>query len=179
MDFTSTYRHAAPDCIAFSPGSTFIACIAGAQRSTVLVRVSGTLQVVRQWDLNESIHSLEWSRDGLFLLVSSKTEEPKSEARPGVFYVLPLDPDVSVTDGSDDGRGWVARIEAGPQGLEKAVWLPVWRIPAVLQFALFDVRVLNGTQLTSDSRDNVHASGPIVHGVPQHEQNDRCAGRFE
>ena len=133
MDFTSTYRHASWDCLSFSPGSTFIACVAGAARTNVLVRVSGTLQVVRNWELDCPLHALEWSKDGLFLLVSSCADTH------GVSYVLPLDPDVGVTDGSDDGRGWIARIEAGPQGLQNARWLPVWRIPSVVQFAPFDV----------------------------------------
>ncbi|WFD29310.1 hypothetical protein MSPP1_000318 [Malassezia sp. CBS 17886] len=142
MDFTAAYQHASVDCIAFSPGSTFVAYIAGHVGNAVLVRVSGTLQVVRSWELDQPLHSLQWSQDGLLLLASSLNRCESSAAMrrtSGVSYVLPLDPDACLPDGSDDQRGWVARIDAGVQGLHSAAWLPVWRIPSIVQFAPFDV----------------------------------------
>ena len=138
MDFTATYRHSARECIAFSPGSTFIAYVGGTRGNHVLVRVTGTLQVVRSWDLDQPLQSLSWSRDGLFLLVSAHAARKEQ----GVSYVLPLDPDASVADGSDDGQGWVAKLDAGPPGLHSASWLPVWRIPAVVQFSQFGIRAV-------------------------------------
>ncbi|WFD33946.1 hypothetical protein MCUN1_000774 [Malassezia cuniculi] len=138
MDFTATYRHAARECIAFSPGSTFIAYVGGPRGTKVLVRVSGTLQIVRQWEFEQAINSLSWSRDGLFLLASAHTTCKVG----GVSYVLPLDPDAVVDDGSDDGRGWVAKLDAGPAGLHSADWLPVSRIPAVCQFSCFGIRAV-------------------------------------
>lgn len=138
MDFTATYRHTARDCVAFSPGSTFIAYVGGAKGTRVFVRVFGTLQVVRSWELSHTLNALSWSRDGLFLLVSAHADGKDT----GVSFVLPLDPDASVRDGSDDGRGWVAKLDAGPAGLHSAAWLPVWRIPAVVQFSHFGIRAL-------------------------------------
>lgn len=111
----------------FSPGSTFLAYVGGAHRSEVVVRVTGTLQVVRSWSLASALQSLTWSPDGLFLLVSAY-------GRQGVSYVLPLDPDAGVTDGSDDNQGWVARIAGGVAGIEHAQWVPIWRVPSVMQF---------------------------------------------
>ncbi|WFD05191.1 hypothetical protein MVES1_000518 [Malassezia vespertilionis] len=136
MDFTSTYQHASWSCISFSPGSTFIAYVGEPKQNGVFVRVTGTLQVVRSWELPEPVNALEWSKDGLFLLASSYTDT--YAARKSLSYVLPLDPDATVTDGSDDNRGWVACLDAGLQGLEKAMWVPVWRIPAVLQLAHYN-----------------------------------------
>ena len=75
MDFTSTYAHALWDSVLFSPGSTFLAYINGKDRRQVMVRVTGTMQVVRSWDLDASLDSLSWSGDGLFLLASKKSKE--------------------------------------------------------------------------------------------------------
>jgi len=130
MDFTSTYSYASWDSVVFSPGSTFLAYVSGRSRTQVFVRVVGTLQVVRSWQLDACLDALEWSKDGLYLLASAYGLEK------GVSFVLPLDPDVAVTDGSDDDRGWVARISA-VHGLLYATWLPLRRIPAVIQFAPF------------------------------------------
>lgn len=138
MDFTSTYTHALWDSVLFSPGSTFLACISGKDRRQVLVRVTGTMQVVRSWELDASLDALSWSSDGLFLLASSKSKEDASQANEGVSYVLPLDPDAAVTDGSDDNLGWVARVAAGVQGLAHAAWIPLKRIPAFIQFSGFE-----------------------------------------
>lgn len=135
MDFTSTYSYASWDSVAFSPGSTFLAYVNGYARKSVTVRVVGTLQVVRSWELEEPLDALEWSMDGLYLLVSAYG------TCGGVSYVLPLDPDAAVTDHSDDGRGWIARIEAA-QGLVHAAWLPIRRIPAVVQFFPFHCAVI-------------------------------------
>lgn len=137
MDFTSTYPHALGSSIHFSPGSTFLACISGASRCQVVVRVAGTLQVVRSWDLEEPLDALAWSQDGLYLLASAHGTKPDAATHNGVSYVLPLDPDAAVDDGSDDHRGWVARLAAGVQGLAVAAWLPIKRIPAVVQFFAF------------------------------------------
>lgn len=128
MDFTAAYGHAGADTVCFSPGSTFIAYVDGEQKSTVIVRVSGTLQVVRSWELATPLQSLAWSPDGLFLLVNGYTGR-------GVSFVLPLDPDACVTDGSDDNQGWVARIEGGVAGVAHAQWVPVWRVPSVAQLS--------------------------------------------
>lgn len=127
MDFTEAYAHAGSETVRFSPGSTFLAYVDGAHRSEVVVRVTGTLQVVRTWSLASALQSLAWSPDGLFLLVSAY-------GRQGVSFVLPLDPDAGVTDGSDDNQGWVARIAGGVAGVEHAQWVPVWRVPSVMQF---------------------------------------------
>ncbi|WFD25581.1 hypothetical protein MNAN1_000542 [Malassezia nana] len=135
MDFTSTYAHALWDSVLFSPGSTFLAYIAGKSRRQVLVRVSGTLQVVRSWELDVALDSLSWSSDGLYLLASSKSKENAPQESDGVSYVLPLDPDTAVTDGSDDHLGWVARVAAGVQGLVHAAWIPLKRIPCFVQFS--------------------------------------------
>ena len=118
MDFTSTYSYASWDSVVFSPGSTFLAYVSGRSRTQVFVRVVGTLQVVRSWQLDACLDALEWSKDGLYLLASAYGLEK------GVSFVLPLDPDVAVTDGSDDDRGWVARITA-VHGLLYATWLPL------------------------------------------------------
>lgn len=128
MDFTAAYRHAGADTVSFSPGSTFIAYVDGENKSNVVVRVSGTLQVVRSWELATPLQALAWSPDGLFLLVSGY-------GRQGVSFVLPLDPDACVTDGSDDNQGWVARLEGGLAGVDHAQWVPVWRVPSVAQFS--------------------------------------------
>ncbi|WFC98554.1 hypothetical protein MYAM1_001283 [Malassezia yamatoensis] len=112
MDFTEAYGHAGIDTVSFSPGSTFIA-------SDVVVRVSGTLQILQ---------ALTWSPDGLFLLASGYKDD-------GVSYILPMDPDASVTDGSDDNQGWVARLAGGIAGVDRAQWVPVWRVPSVMQFS--------------------------------------------
>lgn len=135
MDFTSTYACASWDSVSFSPGSTFLAYVSGSSRRHVIVRVVGTLQVVRSWELDGALDALEWSMDGLYLLASTYTKSTSASPQ-GVSYVLPLDPDLAVTDGSDDGRGWVARI-ASVQGVERATWLPVKRVPAVIQFFPF------------------------------------------
>ena len=137
MDFTATYDHAAAECVSFSPGSTFIAYIDGERQSAVQVRVSGTLQVVRSWELGTPLQALSWSPDGLFLLACAYTV-PGRDERNGRSYILPLDPDASVTDGSDDGQGWVARIDAGIGGLQQAAWVPVWRVPSIVQFASYE-----------------------------------------
>lgn len=178
MDFTATYAHVHGACIAFSPGSTFLAYVAGKSRSTVHVRVSGTLDIVRSWELDDALDALEWSKDGLFLLVSAYSRNA-SDTDTGVSYVLPLDPDAAVTDGSDDGRGWVARIAAGVQGLRRAMWLPVWRLPSIIQFSQYDTSALvvspadqSFTQVTGTLLPDVYGNSqwPDYFAVTQRER---------
>lgn len=132
MDFTSSYRHHSSDCTWFSPGSTFIASASGKPARTLLVRVSTTLQVIRSWDLDSDITSVEWSKDGAYIMVGSSSDN--------LLYIFSLDPAREVTDGSDDGRGWVARIEAGSEGLSAATWTPHASVPSVMSFSEDEVR---------------------------------------
>ena len=169
MDFTSTYSYASWNSLAFSPGSTFLAYVDSSTRKSVTVRVVGTLQVVRSWELDEPLDSLEWSLDGLYLLVSAYSTFQ------GVSYVLPLDPDASVTDNSDDGRGWIARIEAA-QGLVHATWLPIRRIPAIVQFFPFHTAIIYSladqscTMLPNTALNRVCALPSEHFGVVQREK---------
>ena len=169
MDFTSTYSYASWNSLAFSPGSTFLAYVDSSTRKSVTVRVVGTLQVVRSWELDEPLDSLEWSLDGLYLLVNAYSTFQ------GVSYVLPLDPDATVTDNSDDGRGWIARIEAA-QGLVHATWLPIRRIPAIVQFFPFHTAIIYSladqscTMLPSTALNRVCALPSEHFGVVQREK---------
>ncbi|KOS14113.1 yvtn repeat-like quino protein amine dehydrogenase [Malassezia pachydermatis] len=94
--------------------------------------------MVRSWELDKDLDTLAWSQDGLFLLATSHGTDIQASPSNGTSYVLPLDPDAAVTDGSDDHRGWVAQIAAGVAGLAHAQWIPIKRIPAVMQFSSFD-----------------------------------------
>lgn len=119
MDFTAAYRHASGRCIAFSPGSTFLASVTGDDACSVVVRASSTLQVIRTWTLEASISVLEWSPDGAFLLAAHPGQKDD-----GVVFVVSLDPAKEANDGSDAGSGWVARIASGSDGLSHATWAP-------------------------------------------------------
>ncbi len=160
MDFTLAFPHSNAEALAFSPGSTFFALVARdpssssssevadvrskrrrvsdeeaqqARRSTVIIRASSTLQVVRSWELDGNITSLQWSPEGRFLLavvpggtssaIGSENAAPASATSNGVVYVLSLDPSAEANDGSDEYRGWVARIDAGLEGLAAAQWM--------------------------------------------------------
>ncbi|KDN52931.1 hypothetical protein K437DRAFT_253565 [Tilletiaria anomala UBC 951] len=168
MDFTSPFPHSCPGAIAFSPGSTFFALVVhssarseyrdpnaasallhGTKRrrrnassdewSTVIIRASSTLQVVRSWDLDGYITSLEWSEEGRYLLAVSPTyavsPSPSTSLVPqqsyfgvasaenGSVYVLSLDPSLEANDESDEGQGWVARVDAGFEGISGAQWM--------------------------------------------------------
>lgn len=119
MDFTAAYRHASWRCIAFSPGSTFLASVTGDDACSIVVRASSTLQVIRTWTLEDSISALEWSPDGAFLLAAHPGQKED-----GVVFVVSLDPAKEANDGSDAGSGWVARISSGSDGLSHATWAP-------------------------------------------------------
>lgn len=119
MDFTAAYRHASWRCIAFSPGSTFLASVTGDDACTVVVRASSTFQVIRSWTLEASIGVLEWSPDGAFLLAAHAGQKED-----GIVFVVSLDPAKEANDGSDSGSGWVARISSGSDGLSHATWAP-------------------------------------------------------
>lgn len=119
MDFTAAYRHASWRCIAFSPGSTFLASVTGDDACSIVVRASSTLQVIRTWTLETSISILEWSPDGAFLLAAHPGQKED-----GIVFVVSLDPAKEANDGSDSGSGWVARISSGSDGLAHATWAP-------------------------------------------------------
>ena len=119
MDFTAAYRHASWRCLAFSPGSTFLASVTGEDACTVVVRASSTLQLIRSWTLEASISELEWSPDGAFLLAAHPGQKEE-----GLVFVVSLDPAKEANDGSDGESGWVARIASGSDGLAHATWAP-------------------------------------------------------
>ncbi|SNX81476.1 related to wd-repeat protein 8 [Melanopsichium pennsylvanicum] len=119
MDFTAAYLHASWRCIAFSPGSTFLASVTADDACSIVVRASSTLQVVRTWSLEASISMLQWSSDGAFLLAVHTGQKED-----GIVFVLSLDPAKEANDGSDHGSGWVARISSGSDGLSHATWAP-------------------------------------------------------
>ncbi|SJX60197.1 related to wd-repeat protein 8 [Sporisorium reilianum f. sp. reilianum] len=130
MDFTAAYRHAAWRCIAFSPGSTFLASVTGDDACSVVVRASSTLQVIRTWTLESSISILEWSPDGAFLLAAHPGQKED-----GVVFVVSLDPAKEANDGSDAGSGWVARISSGSDGLAHATWAPPYGPKTLILFS--------------------------------------------
>ncbi|PWZ02854.1 hypothetical protein BCV70DRAFT_7349 [Testicularia cyperi] len=135
MDFTSAFRQASTRCLTFSPGSTFIASVTGDDASSIVVRASSTLQVIRTWTLDVSIQELEWSRDGAFILASHPAQQED-----GVVFVLSLDPGKEANDGSDEGQGWVARIGAGSEGLSHATWTPPYGPRTLVMFSQNQVR---------------------------------------
>ena len=130
MDFTAAYRHASWRCIAFSPGSTFLASVTGDDACSVVVRASSTLQVIRTWTLEVSISTLEWSPDGAFLLAAHPGQKED-----GVVFVVALDPAKQANDGSDSGSGWVARIVSGSDGLAHATWAPPYGPKTLVLFS--------------------------------------------
>lgn len=130
MDFTAAYRHASWRCIAFSPGSTFLASVTGDDACSVVVRASSTLQVIRTWSLEASISALEWSPDGAFLLAAHPGQKED-----GIVFVVSLDPAKEANDGSDSGSGWVARISSGSDGLSHATWAPPYGPKTLILFS--------------------------------------------
>ncbi|CCF53884.1 hypothetical protein NDA11_002248 [Ustilago hordei] len=130
MDFTAAYRHASWRCIAFSPGSTFLASVTGDDACSIVVRASSTLQVIRTWTLEASISILEWSPDGAFLLAAHPGQKED-----GVVFVVSLDPAKEANDGSDEGSGWVARISSGSDGLSHATWAPPYGPKTLILFS--------------------------------------------
>ena len=154
MDFTSAYPHSCADAIAFSGGSMLFATViheleddalrsslpssskkfATYQKdrpratSTIVVRASATLQVIRAWSLEGHVTQVEWSSRGEYLLAIAPSQASSSSKSPqfaaGIAYVLALDPSVEANDGSDSGQGWVARIDAGLEGLSVGQWMP-------------------------------------------------------
>ncbi|KAJ9476986.1 hypothetical protein PHBOTO_000662 [Pseudozyma hubeiensis] len=135
MDFTAAYRHASWRCIAFSPGSTFLASVTADDACSVVVRASSTLQVIRTWTLETSISTLEWSPDGAFLLAVHPGQKED-----GVVFVVSLDPAKEANDGSDSGSGWVARISSGSDGLSHATWAPPYGPKTLILFSQNHVR---------------------------------------
>jgi hypothetical protein len=161
MDFTSAFPHSGIDALVFSPGSTFFALVVHSSststtlsiasepkikrrrvgssdnaKSTVIIRASSTLQVVRSWELEGNITSLQWSAEGRYLLAISPTLAVASIAgqakvdtsapggvEGGVAFVLSLDPSLEANDGSDESLGWVARIDVGLEGLVSGQWM--------------------------------------------------------
>ncbi|SPO19808.1 related to wd-repeat protein 8 [Ustilago trichophora] len=130
MDFTAAYRHASWRCIAFSPGSTFLASVTGDDACSIVVRASSTLQVIRTWTLEISISALEWSPDGAFLLAAHPGQK-----QDGIVFVVSLDPAKEANDGSDEGSGWVARISSGSDGLSHATWAPPYGPKTLILFS--------------------------------------------
>lgn len=135
MDFTAAYRHASWRCIAFSPGSTFLASVTADDACSVVVRASSTLQVIRTWTLESSISALEWSPDGAFLLAVHPGRKED-----GVVFVVSLDPAKEANDGSDSGSGWVARISSGSDGLSHATWAPPYGPKTLVLFSQNHIR---------------------------------------
>ncbi|PWN50897.1 WD40 repeat-like protein [Violaceomyces palustris] len=130
MDFTSSFRHSSNECITYSPGSTFLAFISGSPPRTLLIRASSTLQVIRSWDFDHDIHSIQWSKDGFYLIAASHSKDEN-----GAVYILSLDPSKEAKDGSDDHQGWVAKIEPGSEGLAASTWGPTGGPPTVINFS--------------------------------------------
>lgn len=138
MDFTAAYRATA---LCYSPGSTFLASLSGSSGSntsgssssggvstqTVLVRAALSLAVVRVWTLPLRIASLAWSPDGAYLLAVARQD--------ATVFVLSLDPARDAQHGQDAGEGWVARIQAGAEGLVAAQWAPNAASHTVLCFS--------------------------------------------
>lgn len=130
MDFTAAYRHASWRCIAFSPGSTFLASVTGDDARSIVVRASSTLQIIRTWTLEASTSILEWSPDGAFLLAAHPGQKED-----GIVFVVSLDPAKEANDGSDEGSGWVARISSGSDGLSHATWAPPYGPKTLILFS--------------------------------------------
>ncbi|KAN0066414.1 hypothetical protein ACQY0O_000508 [Thecaphora frezii] len=135
MDFTAAFRHASAACIAYSPGSTFLASVSGELPRTLLVRASSTLQVIRSWDFDTDIDTIEWSSDGSFILATTTDKQEE-----GVVYVVSLDPGKEANDGSDGNQGWVARIASGSEGLVGATWTPLVGPRSVVLFSQHQLR---------------------------------------
>jgi hypothetical protein len=130
MDFTAAYRATA---LCYSPGSTFLASLSGgAGGQVVLVRAALSLAVVRTWSLPLRIASLSWSPDGAYLLAVALAD--------ATIFVLSLDPAREAQRGEDAGEGWVARIQAGAEGLVAAQWAPHAASHTVLCFSEDQVR---------------------------------------
>ena len=130
MDFTAAYRATA---LCYSPGSTFLASLSGgAGAQVVLVRAALSLAVVRTWSLPLRIASLSWSPDGAYLLAVALAD--------ATIFVLSLDPAREAQHGEDAGEGWVARIQAGAEGLVAAQWAPHAASHTVLCFSEDQVR---------------------------------------
>ncbi|KAL9934652.1 hypothetical protein V8E36_006427 [Tilletia maclaganii] len=134
MDFTDCHPHQSSSSIIFSPGSTFLAYVAGSRANTVIVCRSDTLQVANQWTFDDyDIQQLQWSDDGLFLHATNLLH--------GIIFVLSPDPQRRPTDASDDGQGWLARLEAGYEGLAAAAWTPSAGPPTILAFSMHQLRM--------------------------------------
>ncbi|CAD6890146.1 unnamed protein product [Tilletia controversa] len=133
MDFTHSLPHSSSSCLCFSPGSTFLAYTAGTPSNTVIVCRSDTLQVASQWTFDEyDIQQLQWSDDGLFLHATNTLF--------GIVFVLSPDPQRQASDQSDDRQGWLARLEAGYEGIATAAWAPSVGPPTILTFSLHQLR---------------------------------------
>ncbi|CEH16551.1 Uncharacterized conserved protein WDR8, contains WD repeats [Ceraceosorus bombacis] len=142
MDFTASYAHASTSSLRFSPGSTFLASLVGNPSRTVVVRSALSLTPVRSWDLPLTLHSLQWSADGAFLLVTALED--------ATVFVLSLDPKREARYGEDAGEGWIARLQAGAEGLVHAQWAPNDGPHTVLCFSENDMRV-TAWQLASET----------------------------
>ncbi|PWN40502.1 YVTN repeat-like/Quino protein amine dehydrogenase [Ceraceosorus guamensis] len=142
MDFTASYAHASTSSLRFSPGSTFLASLVGNPSRTVVVRSALSLTPVRSWDLPLTLHSLQWSGDGAFLLVTALED--------ATVFVLSLDPKREARHGEDAGEGWIARLQAGAEGLVHAQWAPNDGPHTVLCFSENDMRV-TAWQLASET----------------------------
>ncbi|UZJ51506.1 hypothetical protein CBS101457_000826 [Exobasidium rhododendri] len=136
MDFTDAYRLApstsAHRSYAYSPGSTFFSTlhhIAEHGTTVIQVRVSTSLQVVRNWTMEFHATSADWSRDGSLLLVVGEAE----------FVVLAVDPSTSRKLAKDDSEGVVACVKVGMEGLSSACWVGCEGHEAVCSFSSDDV----------------------------------------
>ncbi|KAE8267605.1 hypothetical protein A4X09_0g4746 [Tilletia walkeri] len=134
MDFTHSLPHGSSSSLCFSPGSTFLAYIAGTPANAVIICRSDTLQVASQWTFDDyDIQQIQWSDDGLFLHATNTLH--------GIVFVLSPDPQRQASDGSDDGQRWLARLEAGYEGLAAAAWAPSVGPPTILTFSMHQLRL--------------------------------------
>ena len=118
-DFSPLYRSVRS---AFSPGSTFLATV---HSNRLIVRSTRNLAIVRAWAIaclaagvdggagpsrprTASVDEIQWSDDGLYILAFSREE--------GCVWVYALAQEGNGEDGE------VARIKAGPEGLEGVRW---------------------------------------------------------
>jgi len=136
MDFTDAYRLSASNSthrsFAYSPGSTFFSTLhhlTEVDTTVVQIRVSTSLQVIRNWNLDFQATSSSWSRDGALLLVVGKTQ----------FIVLAVDPNASRKMTRDDSDGVVASVKVGMEGLANAIWVGSGNREAICTFSADEV----------------------------------------
>ena len=164
MDFTELYQQSAAAVI-FSPGAHFIL---NAVADRLVVRRADTLQIARTWRVdttpsatNASFHAASQQQQQQHIasasnntdaLVSNLAWSSDSEY---ILAAIPKRGVVNVYMMRDDN--WSARIEAGTEGLTKAVWAPDGR--TILCFSEWGVSTFRsyGASNASSCRSSLSA----------------------